>query len=288
MILQPERIHIKINQGVNINTLNVYHIAKSQDKLPVALNISWHIEENANINILNHYRFSSDNICYFSNIIFNICPYACVKNDIVQNIPTDAHILSHQYTLQEENSEYHQAVLHYGGINSRSYDQVDLLGEHANCSLKGLALPYLEQKHQQICCINHLNAKTVSQQHFKSAVGTRAMFNFIGRIYVQEQAQKIDASQTNHNMLLADSASAYTKPELEIYADDVRAAHGTTIGQVDPNKILFLQMRGLEKNIARWLLMKGFCAEMFDVFHTNAAKQKVITYVDKLMTTIEA
>ena len=246
-------------------------------------NISWSIAPNVQLKSTTEFRCHTDNICYIYNQVATLANDSHWHSDVIQKLPAAAEVFYHNYAKLAESAHYQQATLHFGAKRSRNYEQIDLLGAHANASFKGLALPSARQKHQQLLCINHRNVHTRSTQHFKSAVGSEAMFNFLGRIYVQQHAQKTDASQLNHNMLMTKSATAYTKPELEIYADDVKCAHGTTIGQVDKSKLLFLQMRGLDVNKAKSLILSGFCAEMLAIFHSKTARNTTEEAIEQLV-----
>ncbi len=281
--IQPARIHISVAANSQVDNLTIIHHNNSDEDTTAVANISWTLAHNAVLNTLTEFHGKSNLGCYVLNQTVALAKHAHWRCDVVQKLPTSASVFSHLYAKLADHANYQQTTLHFASQRTRSYEQVDLLGTRASTSFKGLALPQAQQKHQQLLCINHRATHTQSEQHFKSAVASNAMFNFVGRIFVQEHAQKTDASQLNHNMLMSKNAAAYTKPELEIYADDVKCAHGTTIGQVDKNKLLFLQMRGLDPAKAKWLILSGFCSEMLDFFHSEAAKQTATKAIAQLV-----
>lgn len=278
---QSVRTHISVAANVSISGLTIVHYLNTT--ATAMANISWSLAPNAQLESTTEFRGHTSNACYIYNQVATLANDSHWRSDVIQKLPAESEVFYHNYAKLAENAHYQQATLHFGAKRSRNYEQIDLLGAHANASFKGLALPSTRQKHQQLLCINHRNLHTSSTQHFKSAVGSDAMFNFLGRIYVQQHAQKTDASQLNHNMLMTKSATAYTKPELEIYADDVKCAHGTTIGQVDKSKLLFLQMRGLDTDKAKSLILSGFCAEMLAIFHSKTARNTTEEAIEQLV-----
>ena len=103
-----------------------------------------------------------------------------------------------------------------------------------------------------------------SRERYKGVLGGRARGVFNGRVYVHPDAQKTDARQSNANLLLSRDAEIDTKPQLEIYANDVKCAHGATVGQLDENMVFYLRSRGLDEAMARGLLTWGFARDMLD------------------------
>ena len=112
--------------------------------------------------------------------------------------------------------------------------------------------------------VNHLHPNTYSKQHYKEIVGDQAIAIFNGKINVASAAQKTNAFQTNNALLLSDLASHYVKPQLEIYADDVKCSHGATVGQLDRGQLFYLQARGIPEKVALKLLLRAFAGEIVD------------------------
>jgi Fe-S cluster assembly protein SufD len=110
--------------------------------------------------------------------------------------------------------------------------------------------------------IDHVKPHCSSRELYKGVLGGRSKGVFNGKIYVHKDAQKTDAKQTNKNLLLSEDAVINTKPQLEIYADDVKCTHGTTIGQLDQEAIFYLRSRGIDLEAARGLLTYAFASEM--------------------------
>ena len=112
--------------------------------------------------------------------------------------------------------------------------------------------------------VEHLVSHCSSKEHYKGIVGGKGSAVFNGRIHVHEKAQKTDAIQNNENLLMTDDAVIHTKPELEIYADDVKCTHGATIGQIDEDALFYLRCRGIEKKEAREIMIKAYVGEIIE------------------------
>jgi Fe-S cluster assembly protein SufD len=142
--------------------------------------------------------------------------------------------------------------------------KVELAEENSEVQLFGLAkLKGSEESHVNIL-IEHQAPNTRSQQLFKNVLFDEAKSSFEGKIYVHPIAQKTMAYQRNANLLLSDKAVAHAKPNLEIFADDVKASHGATIGQLDEEEMFYLRSRGLSREEAMSWLVEGFCKEILD------------------------
>lgn len=156
----------------------------------------------------------------------------------------------------------HFTQLNSGGSWVRSHFDFDLKGEGASVQVQGLNFGRATQHVDQRLSLNHMSARTESSQLFKGVLKDSARGVLNGRIYIAPDAQKVISSQLNHNLLLSSKAEADTKPELEIYADDVKANHGASIGRMDESKVFYLMSRGLTENQARQMLARAFVADV--------------------------
>jgi Fe-S cluster assembly protein SufD len=145
---------------------------------------------------------------------------------------------------------------------SRHDISVVLDHEGAETSVDGLYMVGSDQHTDTHSVIDHKQPHCNSHQLYKGILdgNGRAVFN--GKIFVREGAQKTDAIQTNKNLLLSDKARVDTKPQLEIYADDVKCAHGAAVGQIDPEELFYLETRGIGPELGRNLLTYGFAEEV--------------------------
>ena len=156
---------------------------------------------------------------------------------------------------------YDGFLLSLGGMMTHQQYKADLLGEGGECRLNGAYLGHGRQHHDCISDITHNVPATRSHQVFKGVLDDRAHGVFQGRIVVRPGAQQTDGHQLNKTLLLSDRAEIDTKPELEIYADDVKCSHGATAGELDKDALFYLRSRGLADGQARALLINAFIAD---------------------------
>lgn len=146
---------------------------------------------------------------------------------------------------------------------------------HAEITLLN-AMKGKEEAHDHIK-ITHVAEHATSSQLVKNLLDEEATSSFAGMIEVENQAQKTDAYQLNQNCLLSDQANAYSRPGLEIFADDVKASHGSTTGQMNPEELFYLESRGLSQMDAKRLLLQGFCGEVIEKYSSNILKSLLLS-----------
>lgn len=160
----------------------------------------------------------------------------------------------------------------FGSSLLRHDYKVSLQGEGADAELFGLSL-LSEAKHSHVhVTMCHNAPETRSYQKFKSVLLDQARASFTGKIHVKRVAQKTQAYQLTQSLLLSPQAITYAKPNLEIFADDVKASHGATVSQLDEEQMLYLQTRGISQKEAAALLTQGFCQEILDAFSPISLK----------------
>jgi len=167
------------------------------------------------------------------------------------------------YVVQEDNARFEHHNFCFGGLLARNDIHTDL-GLASECDLNGLYLGVKRQHIDNHTRINHLKAHAQSKELYKGVLNQRARGVFQGRVLVAEQAQKTSSEMNNRNLLLSNDAEADTKPQLEIYADDVKCAHGVTVGQLDKKSIFYLQSRCIDEETARNMLTFAFANEMVE------------------------
>jgi len=150
-----------------------------------------------------------------------------------------------------------------------------LAGEGGECLINGLFIGNGQQHLDNYMLVEHASPHCDSRQFYNGILDDRAHGVFHGRIIVHKDAQKTDAKQTNRNLLLSDDAQIDTKPQLEIYADDVKCTHGATIGQIDENALFYLRSRGIDELSARKLLLFAFASECLDRMKPSPAREQV-------------
>ena len=163
---------------------------------------------------------------------------------------------------QKRGSTYISNAVTVGGTLVRNDINVKLQEPEASCVLNGIYAVATQDHVDCHTCVEHVAQHTHSREFYKGVVAGRAVFN--GRVLVQAEAQKTDAAQSNKNLLLAKNATVNTKPELEIYADDVKCAHGATVGQLDPQAIFYMRSRGIGLEEARRQLTLAFANDVIE------------------------
>ena len=203
---------------------------------------------------------------YFTNAVTEmfVGESAVVDHYKVQQESVDAfHVASmHVHAARSANVSSHSFSL--GGRLVRNDASALLDGEGAECTLNGLYLADGERLVDNHTTIDHAKAHCPSHEIYKGIIGGKARAVFNGKIIVRPDAQKTDAKQTNRALLLSDNASINTKPQLEIFADDVKCTHGAAIGQLDEDAIFYLRARGLTYFEARDMLIHAFAGDILD------------------------
>lgn len=161
------------------------------------------------------------------------------------------------------NARMHFTAVHRGSKWLRGQMKMNLTGAGAEAYVHGMTFGEGEQHNDQRIVVAHTAGNTTSGQLFKGVFKERARGAMNGKIFIAQDAQKVSSMQMNHNLLLSPGAEANTKPELEIYADDVKANHGATVGRLDEEKMFYLRSRGLTTALAEKLLSEAFTHDVF-------------------------
>ena len=165
-----------------------------------------------------------------------------------------------QYLRLEAGEELAMTLVFLPGTRGRFCLEVDLCGPGASLDLAGLYLCPADEQLDLRVLVRHAVGGCTSRQLFKGIVGGTASASFDGLIYVAPDAQKTEAYQENHTLLLSETARTESRPQLEIYADDVQCSHGATTGYLNPDELFYLRSRGIPEEQARQLQMQAFLA----------------------------
>ncbi|CAG4882464.1 Iron-sulfur cluster assembly protein SufD [Georgfuchsia toluolica] len=201
---------------------------------------------------------------YFTNIATDIVAGrgASIEHHKLQEESAKAFHIAATNACLSQDSHFVSASYAFGGALARIDISVALDGEGAECSLAGLYMGDGRQHVDHHTSINHNRPRGTSREFYKGVLSGAARAVFNGKVIVHPGAQHSDALQTNHNLLLSEQAEVDTKPQLEIWADDVKCSHGATVGQLDDNQIFYLRSRGMDDAAARALLTYAFAAEL--------------------------
>tara|TARA_B100001079_G_scaffold233874_1_gene214876 strand:- start:1592 stop:2512 length:921 start_codon:yes stop_codon:yes gene_type:complete len=244
---------------VNVSTAQANPVAASQRVLVV-------LEDNAEAELIEHY--ASDSVSQ-NGFVNSLTEVVVGNNAQVQHYRINLeqedllHVGGVHVNLQRD-ARFHGFTLAQGSRLKRIDYQVNMLGEGAHLELNGVYLPRNRQVIDYHTNVEHCVPHCTSNEVFRGIIGDSAKAVFNGRIHIHPQAQKTLAELSNKNLLTSRTAEINTKPELEIYADDVRCAHGATISQLDETSLYYLQSRGVTKADAITMLSFGFINELLN------------------------
>ena len=226
---------------------------------------------------------------------------AALSNTVTMLAAGDHTVLSH-YMIERENKQAFNvstlrieqgrsadiashSVLLGGGLVRNNVHPV-LAGEGGECLINGLFIGTGDQHLDNYMLVEHASPRCSSRQFYNGILDERASGVFHGRIIVHPDAQKTDAKQTNRNLLLSDEAQINTKPQLEIYADDVKCTHGATIGQIEADALFYLRSRGIDEVSARQLLLVAFAGECLDRMKPGPIRRHVEGLINSSLSEI--
>ncbi|MBM3185729.1 MAG: Fe-S cluster assembly protein SufD [Bacteroidetes bacterium] len=226
---------------------------------------------------------SSDESNGFLNVVSNIAledgAYLTI-NKLQTESGTDFHF-SREAVKQEKNSNFTLNTLTFNGNFVRNDVNVFVNGQNAETNLNGAYLVKNNQLVDNHTIVDHLVANCQSNELYKGVLYGKSTAVFNGKVFVRPDAQKINAFQSNGNVLLSDDASVNSKPELEIYADDVKCSHGSTTGQLDENAVFYLRARGLSEKSAKELLVSAFISDVLNKIENEEVLNFTHSYLNK-------
>jgi Fe-S cluster assembly protein SufD len=209
---------------------------------------------------------------------------AVISHYMIEREHTDAFNISTLRIEQGRDANVSSHSLLLGGGIVRNNVHPVLNGEGGDCLINGLFAGTGRQHLDNYMLVEHAKPHCGSRQFYNGILGGRSHGVFHGRIIVHKDAQKTDAKQTNRNLLLSGEAQIDTKPQLEIYADDVKCTHGATIGQMEENALFYLRSRGIDEASARQLLLLAFASECLDRMAEGPARTHVESLIHDHLT----
>jgi Fe-S cluster assembly protein SufD len=233
------------------------------------------IGEDSQVAVVETYLGAGDGV-YFTNAVTEIVagPNAVVEHYKLQQESERAFHIASLQVVQGRDCHFTSHSISLGGALVRN-DVNSVLSEGAECTLNGLYLVHGRQHVDNHTVIDHAKPHAASHELYKGILDGQSSAVFNGKILVRKDAQKTDAKQTNKNLVLSEDAVINTKPELQIYADDVRCTHGATIGQIDPDAIFYLRSRGIGAEQARHLLTYAFAREILDRMKLEPLRERL-------------
>ena len=235
---------------------------------------------NSKVNIITQYE-GDNNSESFTNVVTEVAAGAGSKGGlyIVQNEgETASHINSTQVS-QSRDSQFSVITVTKTGKLVRNNLNYAVNGEGCESNMYGVYFTRGNQHVDNHTYVDHLFPNCNSNELYKGVMTDKSTGVFNGKIMVRRDAQKTNAFQSNQNVLLTDSASIFTKPELEIYADDVKCSHGCTVGQLDEEATFYLQSRGLSKDDASKLLIQAFASDVIEKLEIDALRESLEEFI---------
>ncbi|MEX1017359.1 MAG: Fe-S cluster assembly protein SufD [Phycisphaeraceae bacterium] len=231
-------------------------------------------DANAQATVIEHYVALDDSV-YFTNAVTHVeaGPGAHLSHYLIEEESPNAYQLSTLLTEQARDSNVDSHTVLFGGALVRNNCNPRLNGEGGDCLVNGLYMGVDQQHMDNHMRVEHNAPHCDSRQFYKGVLNDRSHAVFSGRIRVANAAQKTDAKQTNANLLLSGDAEATTKPQLEIYADDVKCTHGATIGQIQDEAVFYLMARGVDRTSAHAMLVYAFAAESLERMKLEPVRQ---------------
>lgn len=281
-VYSQDGIFIEIAAGANIEqSIQLIHISNGADTISHQRNF---IIANASssAHIIQAY-FSENAANSFANHITEIfvAENAHMTIDKLQNEEGSSNQLITEQVEQAKDSVFTINTLTFNGGLVRNNLNIAVNGTNCETNLNGAYILKGNQHVDNHTVVDHKVAHCNSNELYKGVIDGNATAVFNGKVFVRKDAQKINAFQSNGNVLLTDEASVNSKPELEIYADDVKCSHGSTTGQLDEEAVFYLRARGISEKAARQLMVAAFIGEVFD----KIENEKVMTFVQSVYAT---
>ena len=234
------------------------------------------VDENAHVQIIERHQSLTENPTLTNSVteIF-AAKRAVVDYYKVQNDKSKASLIDHTFIDQHQESDVSVHTFSFGGKLTRNNLSFYQNGEHINSTLKGVTIVGNKQHVDHNTLVHHIEPNCESHQDYKGIFGDSAVGVFNGKVVVEKEAQKTNAFQANNNLLVNDKATINTKPQLEIFADDVKCSHGCTIGQLDESAMFYLRARGIPEKEARALLMYAFANNVLESVKIPQLKKRI-------------
>ena len=189
--------------------------------------------------------------------------------------------LGHLYVRQQADSSFNHSNITLTNGFTRNYINVSLEGHGAETNICGLAIGDKEQHIDNHTLVDHKTGNCNSNELYKYILDEHSTGVFAGKMLIRPDAQHTNSQQTNRNLCLTNDAHMYAQPQLEIYADDVKCSHGSTVGQLDENALFYMQQRGIPADEARHLLMYAFAGEVIEHIGIEALRDRLHMLVEK-------
>ena len=240
------------------------------------------VEQNAHVQIIERHQSLTSNPV-LTNSVTEVFAAKDATVDVykIQNDDENASLVDNSYIEQKSNSVVSVHTFSFGGNITRNNLNFYQRGEHIDSILKGITIIEGKQHVDHHTLVHHIEPNCESHQDYKGIYDERSTGVFNGKVVVEKEAQKTNAYQKNNNVLVSDKATINAKPQLEIFADDVKCSHGCTIGQLDDDALFYMQQRGIPKKEGKALLMYAFANTVLESVKIPEVKQRITKLIAK-------
>lgn len=238
------------------------------------------VGENSHVQIIERHQCLNEN-AVLTNSVTEIFAQkrAIVDYYKIQNDELEANLIDNTYVSQKQESHVSVQTFSFGGNLTRNNLNFYHFGERLTSTLNGITIIGDKQHVDHYTLVHHAAPNCESFQDYKGIFSDRSTGVFNGKVYVEKEAQKTNAFQKSNNILLSDKATINAKPQLEIFADDVKCSHGCTVGQLDETALFYMQQRGIPKKEAKALLMYAFSNAVIESIKIPELKNRITTII---------
>ncbi len=271
-------VFIHVAKGTIIESpIHIINISSAKENLIINSRNLVVVEPNAQVKFIESFETVDSSAKTFNNSVTEIAvdENAIVDYYKIQDENENGYLMNTTQVYQKKQSVFSTNTITLSGSLVRNNLNIVLDDEHIETHLNGLYLTSGNQVVDNHTLVDHRKPNCNSNELYKGIIEDKSSATFNGKIYVRKDAQKTNAFQSNKNILLSDDGTINTKPQLEIYADDVKCSHGTSTGKLDADKIFYLRARGLSETSAKKLLMHAFASEVVDTLKIEALREYV-------------
>lgn len=277
-------VFMHIAEGTVIEKpIHIIHLSRANENTVIHPRNLIIVDKNAQVKIIESFETIDSTAKTFKNALSEIIinHNAIVEHYKIQDENQLGYLLDTTQVVQKKQSVFSTHTFTLSGSLVRNNLNIVLDEEGIESHLNGLYLTNGNQVVDNHTVVDHRAPHCNSNELYKGIIEGKSTATFNGKIFVRKDAQKTNAFQSNKNILLSDDATINTKPQLEIYADDVKCSHGTSTGKLDADKIFYLRARGLSEVSAKKLLMHAFASEVVDTIKINALREYVEEKISK-------
>jgi Fe-S cluster assembly protein SufD len=277
--LWRDGLYLEVERGARLTRPLIVHCISTSGRL-VPIRHLFVLGKGAEATVIEHYQSAQAGV-HFTNAVTEclLGANAVLRHIKLQDENDQAFHTARITARQGAGSRWLNLSLSAGGGLTRNDIISQMEGEAASCTLNGLAIGAGRRHADHHTFIDHSHPGGTSSQHYRGVLADRSRVVFNGRVRVGKGAVKTDAQQINRNLLLSRDAEADSKPQLEIYADDVKCSHGAATGGLDPAQLFYLRSRGLDETEAHGMLVQAFATAVLDIIEDAGLKQALSNWV---------